>query len=723
MANDVKDLRFRVLAQVLGTDAIKELDSEIKKVANTASGSTNKFSSLATGVKALAGAFVVQQAISFSKSLIDMGDELQALSEKTGVAVEDLAGFKVAAETGNLGVDSLTKYLAKLSLGIAEASTGNKALISDFKAVGVQFKDSEGNIRGTGEVVKDVADKFSRMKDGPEKAALAIKLFGKSGAEMIPFLNQGVEGLTKFSGAIDSDFAQRADQFNDSLAIMKKNIQGLGVEGLKEVIPTLQEIMNTLNKPKGGNDGIGFFQAIGEGVRIGVIGFTTFFEVSKNLVDRIIMVTRLGINEIAFFFTQLGDNVSTRAKQLAALATGSLEEANKLGDGLAARRKEREEFRLQERERLIKGFSDREKERIKSIAQTYGDLSKNSLLLGKGSVDDISARQKKSTAPEASNRTLAADLSEIAKNRKTERDRVQEFIEQQKLENDQRREALGDINLTVLELRKVTEARKLDAEAIRQSKTMTEEQRKALMLATEAIKEEREAIIDLEYQQKRTFVYGAQEYLRTYLDEVTNNANATKQVFATAFSSMEDSLVNFMKTGKLNFKKFADDVINELLRIAVRQAIIAPIAGALVGAISGAAGGAATTSGSVDAGYSGAASSGSYQFADGGIMTSMGPVPLRKYAKGGIANSPQMAIFGEGSSPEAYVPLPDGRNIPVKMEGGGGTSVSVQVNVMKGEGESSVQSEKETGKALGTLIASTIRQELIKQKRPGGLLA
>ena len=104
-------------------------------------------------------------------------------------------------------------------------------------------------------------------------------------------------------------------------------------------------------------------------------------------------------------------------------------------------------------------------------------------------------------------------------------------------------------------------------------------------------------------------------------------------------------------------------------------------------------------------------------------MTSMGPVPLRKYAKGGIANSPQMAIFGEGSSPEAYVPLPDGRNIPVKMEGGGGTSVSVQVNVMKGEGESSVQSDKETGKALGTLIASTIRQELIKQKRPGGLLA
>lgn len=57
--------------------------------------------------------------------------------------------------------------------------------------------------------------------------------------------------------------------------------------------------------------------------------------------------------------------------------------------------------------------------------------------------------------------------------------------------------------------------------------------------------------------------------------------------------------------------------------------------------------------------------------ADGGVMTGHGMMPLRQYASGGVANSPQMAIFGEGSMPEAYVPLPDGRSIPVKMKGGG----------------------------------------------------
>jgi len=68
-------------------------------------------------------------------------------------------------------------------------------------------------------------------------------------------------------------------------------------------------------------------------------------------------------------------------------------------------------------------------------------------------------------------------------------------------------------------------------------------------------------------------------------------------------------------------------------------------------------------------------------FADGGIMTSMGPLQLRKYANGGIANSPQLAMYGE-AGPEAYVPLPDGRSIPVTMRGGAQQGANVQVNVI-----------------------------------------
>ena len=74
-----------------------------------------------------------------------------------------------------------------------------------------------------------------------------------------------------------------------------------------------------------------------------------------------------------------------------------------------------------------------------------------------------------------------------------------------------------------------------------------------------------------------------------------------------------------------------------------------------------------------------------FGFADGGIMTGGGPMPLKGYSSGGIANSPQMAVFGEGTRPEAYVPLPDGRTIPVTIKGaagggGGGGTVIHQEN-------------------------------------------
>jgi hypothetical protein len=57
------------------------------------------------------------------------------------------------------------------------------------------------------------------------------------------------------------------------------------------------------------------------------------------------------------------------------------------------------------------------------------------------------------------------------------------------------------------------------------------------------------------------------------------------------------------------------------------------------------------------------------KFAGGGVMTSHGVLPLRRYSEGGVATSPQLAMFGEGSEPEAYVPLKDGRAIDVKLRG------------------------------------------------------
>ena len=155
-----------------------------------------------------------------------------------------------------------------------------------------------------------------------------------------------------------------------------------------------------------------------------------------------------------------------------------------------------------------------------------------------------------------------------------------------------------------------------------------------------------------------------------------------------------DAFVDFAFTGKATFGDMVGSILKDIARMVIQTQIMAPMMAAFK----------------------------SFAFADGGIMTGSGSMPLQKYASGGIANSPQVAVFGEGSMPEAYVPLPDGRSIPVTMQGGGGGgSTSVVVNVSVESGQTSTDDQGAGN--LGRVIAGVVKQELINQKRPGGLLA
>ena len=111
-------------------------------------------------------------------------------------------------------------------------------------------------------------------------------------------------------------------------------------------------------------------------------------------------------------------------------------------------------------------------------------------------------------------------------------------------------------------------------------------------------------------------------------------------------------------------------------------------------------------------------------------MTSRGPVPLRKYSGGGIATSPQLALFGEGSVPEAYVPVPSGR-IPVELRGGGARGgMTVQTNISvnmaapaDGQGSGGRGgSMMEQARELGAIVTAMVNKNLQDQMRPGGLL-
>ncbi|HBR0857107.1 TPA: tape measure protein, partial [Klebsiella pneumoniae] len=118
--------------------------------------------------------------------------------------------------------------------------------------------------------------------------------------------------------------------------------------------------------------------------------------------------------------------------------------------------------------------------------------------------------------------------------------------------------------------------------------------------------------------------------------------------------------------------------------------------------------------------------------ANGGIFGREGVVPLRAYQKGGIATSPQLAMFGEGSMNEAYVPLPDGRTIPVtlsaesagKSTGNAVPPVSIQINVTKDgrTSESSSGSESSLWNGAARQIKSIVLETIAEEKRSGGSL-
>lgn len=123
-------------------------------------------------------------------------------------------------------------------------------------------------------------------------------------------------------------------------------------------------------------------------------------------------------------------------------------------------------------------------------------------------------------------------------------------------------------------------------------------------------------------------------------------------------------------------------------------------------------------------------------FANGGIMSSAGSLPLKAYANGGIANTPQLALFGEGRMNEAYVPLPDGRSIPVSFSGTGTgagdagaagvnapVTISIVINGDGGETENSSGTDsRQEAKELANKIKSLVRESMITETRPGGIL-
>ena len=133
------------------------------------------------------------------KNAIDAADQLNKLSQKIGISVEALSTLRFAAQLSDVSLETLQKGIKGLSQNIAEANTGIGDGAQVFDALGISVKNADGSMKSTEAVLLQMADVFANLEDGAVKTALAVKLFGKSGMDMIPFLNQGAAGINQLT--------------------------------------------------------------------------------------------------------------------------------------------------------------------------------------------------------------------------------------------------------------------------------------------------------------------------------------------------------------------------------------------------------------------------------------------------------------------------------------------------------------------------------------------
>lgn len=192
------------------------------------------------------------------KASIDHADELGKTAQKVGVSVEALSRLEYAAKLSDIGLEQLSSGLKKLSLNMSAVATGaNGPVATAFAALGVSVKNADGTLRSSTAVLGDVATKFAAMEDGTQKTALAIQIFGKAGADLIPLLNAGSEGLSTMAAEADrlgvtitTKTAKSSEEFNDNLTRLGAVFEGLVNRITQEALPALVSLSNTLASPE-----------------------------------------------------------------------------------------------------------------------------------------------------------------------------------------------------------------------------------------------------------------------------------------------------------------------------------------------------------------------------------------------------------------------------------------------------------------------------------------
>jgi hypothetical protein len=230
------DALFKINAKASGAGEVKALGTAIGGLTKSAS-SLGAIATAFTGLGVAVGGVGLASA---TKGIIDMADGLDELSQWSGASVESLAKLGAAARMSGLQTEDVAKALTRLSRSMGEIAIGQgKDAANALQTLGVSAVDTSGKLRKPDEVMFDLIDRFAVMEDGAEKASLAIRIFGRSGAALVPLLNTGSEAIRGLNTGITTEFAKSAGIYNDRIETLKMQFTSLGVTILEQLLPSM----------------------------------------------------------------------------------------------------------------------------------------------------------------------------------------------------------------------------------------------------------------------------------------------------------------------------------------------------------------------------------------------------------------------------------------------------------------------------------------------------
>lgn len=213
-------------------------------------GSMAKKGLAAVGVAAAAAAGGMAMAV---KGTINAADEMSKAAQKIGIPIEELSRLKYAADLSGVSFGGLQTSVGRLSRNMSDAAQGIGEGARAFEALGINVKNSDGSLKASSDVMREIADRFATMPDGAEKTALAMQLMGRSGADMIPMLNGGSEALGKLMSEADQfgqvftqEMGSQAEAFNDNISRLQGAFGNLAAKLATALLPHLEKFTNWL---------------------------------------------------------------------------------------------------------------------------------------------------------------------------------------------------------------------------------------------------------------------------------------------------------------------------------------------------------------------------------------------------------------------------------------------------------------------------------------------